>query len=67
MSRTIAAVAVAVLLVNLVLAVPVALELLTGIDAVAARFGTFTSPITLPGWLNTGLLVAGVAAAPSAR
>ncbi|WP_226366424.1 hypothetical protein [Pseudonocardia sp. ICBG162] len=62
-SRTIAAVAVVVLLVNLVLAIPVAPEMLTGIDAVAARFGTFTSPVTLPGWLNTGLLVAGVVAA----
>ncbi|MBN9736880.1 MULTISPECIES: hypothetical protein [unclassified Pseudonocardia] len=63
LSRGIGRVAIAVLVVNLVLAVPQALELVTGIDRVAELVGTFTSPVHLPYWLNTGLLLAGALAA----
>lgn len=62
-SRAVAGLAVLVLVVNLVLAVPQGLELLTGIDRVAELVGTFTSPVQLPAWLSTALLLAGVAAA----
>jgi hypothetical protein len=62
-SSVIGAVAVVVLLVGLVVAAPLALEMVTRIDLVSERFGTFTSPIDLPAWANTTLLVAGVLAA----
>lgn len=62
-SSMIGAVAVAVLLVGLVVAAPYALEMVTRLDVVSERFGTFTSPIDLPGWANTTLLVAGILAA----
>ncbi|MDO5662832.1 MAG: hypothetical protein Q4G40_09060 [Brachybacterium sp.] len=62
-SRAIGVAAVLVLLVGLALAVPQLLELVTGFDIVAERVGTFTSPVSLPAWLNTTLLVAGVLAA----
>ncbi|OZM84120.1 hypothetical protein [Pseudonocardia sp. MH-G8] len=63
LSRGIAATAVVILLANLVLAVPEGLELLTSIPQVAGRFGTFTSPVDLPGWLSMTLMAAGIAAA----
>ncbi|USQ80935.1 hypothetical protein [Ornithinimicrobium faecis] len=62
LSRWIGRVAIVILLVGLVLFVPQLLELITGLDVVAERVGTFTSPISLPAWLNTTLLVAGIAA-----
>ncbi|QFU92026.1 hypothetical protein [Amycolatopsis sp. YIM 10] len=62
-SRAIGVAAILVLVVNLVTAVPTALEFLTRIPKVAAHFGTFTSPLALPGWLNLALLFAGVLAA----
>ncbi|MEV1291984.1 hypothetical protein [Pseudonocardia sp. NPDC049635] len=62
-SRAIAVTAVLVLAVNLVLAAPHALELVTSQPRVAELVGTFTSPVSLPGWLNTALLVAGALAA----
>lgn len=63
LSRGIAITAVVILLVNLVLAVPAGLELLTSFPNVADRFGTFTSPVHLPGWLSWTLTAAGVVAA----
>ncbi|QUX27137.1 hypothetical protein KGD83_17520 [Nocardiopsis akebiae] len=62
-SRAIAGLAVAILALNLVLAVPQALELVTGIPRVAELFGSFTSPVALPRWLNAALILAGVLAA----
>ena len=62
-SRIIGWLAIAVLLVNLVLAVPAALEIVTRADRIAELVGTFTSPVALPPWLTVGLLVAGVLAA----
>jgi hypothetical protein len=63
LSRAIGATAVVILLVNLALAVPEGLEILTSIPAVAERFGTFVSPVALPWWLSWSLIAAGVAAA----
>ncbi|MCD0444654.1 hypothetical protein LO763_13580 [Glycomyces sp. A-F 0318] len=62
-SRMIGRAAVAVLLVNLAVAAPQALELVTELPRVAERFGTFTSPVRLPWWLDTALVLAGAAAA----
>lgn len=63
LSRAIAWTAIAILVVNLVLAAPQALELVTSLPRVAELVGTYTSPVQLPAWLNTGLLLAGVVAA----
>lgn len=62
LSRWIARTAIAVLLVGLVLVVPQLLERVTTIPEVAERVGTFTSPISMPSWLNLTLGLAGVAA-----
>src|SRR5699024_5870746 len=51
-SRVIGLLAILVLLIGLVLMVPQAAELITNLDLVAERVGTFTSPIQLPAWLN---------------
>lgn len=62
-SSAVGVVAVVVLLVGLVVAAPLALEMVTRLDIVSERLGTFTSPIDLPGWADTMLLVAGILAA----
>lgn len=62
-SATIGLLAILVLLTGLVLTVPQLAEQLTSLDAVAERVGTFTSPIQLPTWANTSLLIAGALAA----
>ncbi|MEE1650768.1 hypothetical protein V1260_08170 [Brachybacterium sp. J144] len=62
-SRLIGLLAIVILLIGVVLMLPQAAELITSIPPVADRIGTFTSPISLPGWLNISLLIAGVLAA----
>ena len=62
LSRWIGRVAIVILIVGLILFVPQLLELVSHWDVVAERFGSFTSPIALPAWLNTTLVVAGFAA-----
>lgn len=62
-SAAIGGLAILILLVGLVLMVPQAVELLTSVSLVAEQTGTFTSPIQLPAWANTALLVAGLLAA----
>ncbi|WP_223410538.1 hypothetical protein [Occultella gossypii] len=54
--------AIGILVLGLVLFVPQLLELVSGLDVVAENVGTFTSPISLPAWLNGTLLVAGILA-----
>ncbi|MGO1539471.1 MAG: hypothetical protein ACTHZ9_11360 [Leucobacter sp.] len=61
--RAIGWIAIIVLLIGLVIAGPQVLELVTQVDWIAERFGTFTSPFALPAWANTALLVAGLVAA----
>jgi hypothetical protein len=64
LSRAIGWAAIAILAVNLVLAVPQALEFLTTrVDRIAELVGTFTSPVVLPLWLDVALVLAGVLAA----
>jgi hypothetical protein len=63
LSRIIGWLAIAILVVDLVLAVPQALEFLTTrVDRIAELFGTFTSPIVLPLWLTITLALAGAVA-----
>ncbi|WP_256840440.1 hypothetical protein [Ornithinimicrobium faecis] len=62
LSKWIGRVASVILLLGLVLFGPQLLEALTQWEVVGDRFGTYTSPISLPGWANTSLLVAGTAA-----
>lgn len=62
-ARVVAGLAIVILLGSLVVVLPQALEMLTQIDWIAENVGTFTSPISLPTWLNTTLLVAGIVAA----
>ncbi|MFC7406526.1 hypothetical protein [Georgenia alba] len=63
LSRALATGAVVVLVAALLLGLPQAMEQLSRIPVVADHLGTFTSPVTLPAWLNTALGVAGVLAA----
>ncbi|MFC4561674.1 hypothetical protein ACFO4E_07380 [Nocardiopsis mangrovi] len=62
LSRAIGWLAIGILVVNLVLAVPQALEMVTGIPKIAALTGSFTSPVDLPTWLNFTLLLSGALA-----
>ena len=61
-SRMVGIVSVLILVVALVLGVPQLFETITSIPPVAARIGTFESPISLPAWFNTGLVIAAVLA-----
>lgn len=62
-SRLLGASAVLVLLISLAVTIPQLLELVTTWEIVAERVGTVTSPIQLPTWANTSVLVAGMVAA----
>lgn len=62
-SRLIAGTAIAVLLIGLAVGVPQLIEQLSQIPPIADRFGTFSAPFSPPVWVNTTLLVGGVAAA----
>ncbi|WP_449278107.1 hypothetical protein [Leucobacter sp. GX24907] len=62
LSKSIGVLAIVVLLVGLAVGIPQGVEMITSIDSIAQRFGTFTSPIQLPTWLNTTTLVAGLLA-----
>lgn len=62
-SRVIGWLAIAVLVINLALAVPFALEWATEIPDIRKRFGTFDSPFHLPTWMNIALMTAGILAA----
>ncbi|MGI6879699.1 hypothetical protein [Microbacterium sp. gxy059] len=62
-SRGIGVLAIIILLIGLVTGIPQMIEIITQIDPIAERIGTFTSPIQLPFWLNTTLLIAGMLAA----
>jgi len=62
-SSVIGGLAIAVLILGLVLVVPQILEWASDFPVVADNLGTFTSPIALPAWVNTTLVVAGILAA----
>ena len=58
LSRAIGIASVTVLAVALVLAVPQVIEQITQLPPIAERIGTFSSPVHLPAWANTALLLA---------
>ena len=62
LSRLIGAASALVLLVSLALGVPQLLQSVTEFPPLAENIGTFASPILLPAWANTSLLLAGLAA-----
>jgi len=61
-SRLIGACSVAVLVVSVLLLVPQLVQAVTEFPPVADRFETFSSPVTLPAWLNIGVTLAAAAA-----
>ena len=61
-SRIIGWAAILVLLTALALLVPQIIDQISHMQVFAERFGTFTSPIQLPGWANLALTVGGVLA-----
>jgi hypothetical protein len=62
LSKWIGRAAIAVLVISLILVIPQAVEFVSGIPVVADRVGSFSSPVTLPSWLNGTVFVAGVIA-----
>lgn len=58
LSRTVGLLSITVLVIALLLGIPQIAEQVSSIPPVADRFGTVTSPITLPVWLNVSLFVA---------
>ena len=62
-SKAVSAASVAVLLASLLLLVPQMLEWVTHLPEVAEVVGTVDSPVALPAWVNSALVVAGVLAA----
>lgn len=58
LSRAVGLLSIMVLVIALVLGIPQIVEQISSIPPVADRFGAFTSPVTLPVWLNVTLLVA---------
>lgn len=63
MSKAVGALAIIILVVGLVVGIPQGIEMLTSIEPIAERVGTFSSPIQLPVWANISLFVAGALAA----
>lgn len=61
-SAALGRIAVVVLIVGIVVAVPQTIEAISRLDLVADLFGVFTSPVRLPDWLNGALGVATVVA-----
>lgn len=62
LGRALGVVSITVLLVSFVLGIPQLIEQITRIPPVAEHLGTFVSPIQLPFWFNTGLVIAALLA-----
>ncbi len=62
MSAVFGRVAVIVMIVGVIAAVPQTIETVSRLDLIADQFGVFTSPLRLPDWLNSMLAVATVVA-----
>ena len=62
LSKAIGALSIVILLAALVLGLPQLVEQITHFPPIAERIGTFTSPISLPSWLNISLTIATVLA-----
>jgi hypothetical protein len=61
LSRWIGFISLIMLILPIILAAPQVIDIITHIPPVAERFGTFNSPIALPGWLNIALGLCAVA------
>lgn len=61
-SKWIGRAAIIVLLISLILGLPQLIALISQIPYIADKWGIFTSPIVLPNWLNTLLVVGGTLA-----
>lgn len=66
LSRWVAFVSLILLVIPALLLIPQLVEVAFEFPPVAERFGTFTSPVHLPGWLNSALTL-GAAAASTER
>ncbi|MGW4393794.1 hypothetical protein ACWEHA_00775 [Amycolatopsis nivea] len=53
LSRAISATSVVLLVISVLLLIPQLIEVAFKLPPVAARFGTFVSPVSLPAWLNS--------------
>jgi hypothetical protein len=53
LSRAISVTSVLLLLISVLLLIPQLIEVAFRLPPVAARFGAFVSPVSLPGWLNS--------------
>lgn len=62
-SSIIGKLAVIILLTSIILGLPQLAAMISQLPIIEERWGSFTSPIILPAWLNTTLLVAGIIAA----
>ncbi len=62
-SKWVGYIAIAILIIGLIIAIPAVIEMITHMDLVADNAGTFKSPFQLPGWLNVTLVVLGLLAA----
>lgn len=62
-SKWVGYIAIVILIIGLIIAIPAVIELITGLDLVADNVGTFTSPFQFPAWLNGTLLILGLTAA----
>lgn len=62
-SSIIGKLAVIILFISIILGLPQLISLISQLPVIEERWGSFESPITLPSWLNTTLLAAGIIAA----
>lgn len=62
-SRLISWLAIFILLLSLIVGIPQFIDLITHLDIISENIGTFNSPINLPGWLNTTIIILAAAAA----
>ena len=62
-SKWVGCIAILILIIGLIIAVPAMIEMITRWDLIADNFGTFTSPFQFPDWLNVTLVILGLAAA----
>ncbi|PYZ96374.1 hypothetical protein CR205_11655 [Alteribacter lacisalsi] len=62
MSSFIAISAAVILFISLILGLPQVIEVLSEIPWIVENIGTFVSPITLPVWVNTAMILSGILA-----
>lgn len=63
LSRLISILAILILISSVILGLPQLIALISQIEIISEHIGTFESPINIPGWANTALLIGGLLAA----